>query len=202
MFDLIVILVLGVSALVGFVRGATREVVTVVAFVISVLIAILALRVTGPMAREVLDPDWLGTTMALLVVFLAAYIALRVIGGRLTEKVSKTKHLGALDRAIGVGFGLIRALVVLGVFNIVFHVATPPERTPAWVTDASLYPLTEVSARALKALAPKGSALAESVAPALEKAVKDGAGPGDKPADQGYDAGDRKAMDDLLESSR
>lgn len=202
MFDLIVILILAVSALIGFVRGATREVVTVVAFVAAVLIAIFALRMTAPLARAAIHTDWLASAAALIVVFLAVYIVLRVIGGRLTEKISKAKSLGPLDRAVGLGFGLIRALVFLGVFNIVFHIATPPERTPRWVTEAKLYPLTDVSARALRAIAPKGSALARQVAPALEKAVAESGQAGDNANDRGYDARDRKAMDDLLEKSR
>ncbi|MDB5452257.1 MAG: colicin production protein CvpA [Caulobacteraceae bacterium] len=200
MFDLIVLLILGVSALIGFFRGALREVVTVVAFVVAVLVAVVASRLTAPIFRHVIHVDWLATALAILVVFLAVYIALRLIGGHFTEKVRKT-HLGALDRAGGVAFGLIRALVTLGLFNILFHIATPPERTPKWVTQARLYPLTEVSADALRAIAPRGSALASRVAPALKDAVGDG-GKGDNAPNQSYEARDRKAMNDLLEKSR
>jgi membrane protein required for colicin V production len=200
MFDLIVLLILGVSALIGFFRGAVREVVTVVAFIVSVLLAVVLLRFTGPLFRHVVHPDWLASTLALIVIFLAVYIVLRILGGQLTEKIHKS-NLGALDRAVGLGFGLIRALVTLGLFNIVFHIATPPERTPKWVTEARLYPLTEVSANALRAVAPKGSAMARKVAPALKGAVTEES-QGDKSADHGYDARDRKAMNDLLEKSR
>src|SRR5947207_11036919 len=127
MFDLIVLLILAGSALIGFFRGALREVVTVVAFVIAGLLAVVASRVTAPILRHVVHYEWLATLLAILIVFLIVYIALRLIGGHFTEKVRKTQ-LGALDRAGGVAFGLIRALVTLGLFNIVFHIATPPER--------------------------------------------------------------------------
>jgi len=200
MFDLIVLLILGVSALIGFFRGAVREVVTVVAFIVSVLVAVVLLRFTGPLFRHVVHPDWLASTLALIIIFLAVYIVLRILGGQLTDRIHKS-HLGALDRAVGLGFGLVRALVTLGLFNIVFHLATPPERTPKWVTEAKLYPLTEVSADMLRAVAPKGSAMARKVAPALKGAVTDES-QGDKPTDRGYDARDRKAMNDLLEKSR
>jgi membrane protein required for colicin V production len=178
MFDLIVILIIAVSALIGFIRGAAREVVTVVAFILAAVLAIFAMRLTGPIARAAIHPAWLGNAAAVLVVFLAAYILLRVIGGQMTDKVRKTQTLGLFDRV------------------------TPPERTPHWVTDAKLYPLTELSARALRTLAPRGSAIASKVAPALKGAVEDGVKAGDKQMDQGYDARDRKAMDDLLEKSR
>lgn len=187
MFDLIVLLILGVSALVGFLRGALRETITVLAFVIAAVLAILLLRFTGPIFRAVIHIDWLASSLAILVIFLAAYIALRVAGGQLVDRIKKTKSLSALDRTVGVGFGLVRALVALGLFNIVFHIATPPERTPKWVTEANLYPLTEVSADALRALAPNGSAIARRVGPAIENAVSEG----DKAGDREYDARDR-----------
>jgi membrane protein required for colicin V production len=201
MFDLIVLLILAVSAFIGFVRGAVREVVTVIAFVISILLAILLLRFTGPLFRHAIHPDWLASAAALIVIFLAMYIALRVLGAHMTERVKKTRHLGMFDRVVGLGFGLIRALVTLGLFNIVFHIATPPERTPKWVTEANLYPLTEVSAKALRAIAPKGSAIANRVAPALKDAVVEGS-KGDNDPDRRYEARDRSATNDSLEISR
>lgn len=217
MFDLIVVLIILISAAVGFLRGAAREVATVVAFVLAVLLAVFALRFTGPLSRGAIHPAWLGNVVAVLVIFIAAYILLRVLGSSLTRRIHETEALGAFDRLIGLGFGLIRAGVLLGVFNLVFNIATPAERTPKWVSEAKTYPLTEICARALRTLAPQGSALASKVAPALEKAVQDGAKPGDNEAEQGYDAANPnipapktssskgpapKGIDDLLENQR
>lgn len=175
LFDFIAVLILLVSAVVGFVRGATREVMTVLAFILAVLISILSLRFTGPIFRKAINPDWLGTALAILVVFAVAYILVRLFGAKLTQGLQQTEVLGTLDRVVGVGFGLVRALVLLGVFNLVFSVATPAERTPGWIRNAALYPLSSFAAKALLALAPQGSAVAGKVAPALEKAVKEGA---------------------------
>ncbi len=58
--------------------------------------------------------------------------------------------------------------MVLGVFNLLFHMATPPDRVPAWVERSIFYPLSEASARVLKVFAPKGGALAGKLAPAIE----------------------------------
>ncbi len=52
LFDLGAGLILLVSGIVGFVRGATREVTTVVAFVLAAVLSVLALRFTGPIARH------------------------------------------------------------------------------------------------------------------------------------------------------
>lgn len=203
-FDLIAVLVLGVSALVGFVRGATREMMTVVAFVLAVLIAVFSLRFVGPVFRHSIHPDWLGNAAAVIVVFIAAYIVIRLLGGALTRGIHNTQALGTADRVIGVGFGLVRAMVLLGVFYLVFNAATPPERVPHWISGAALYPLAGASAQVMTALAPQGSAVAGKVAPALEKAVRDGAR--DTPPlsgkGTGYDDGARQSVDALVEKTR
>ena len=170
-FDLIAIVILGVSALIGFARGALRELTTVIAFVLAVAIALLALRLTGPMARHWLHPAWVGNVAALLAGFLVSYIAIRIVGAGLTRSVHEVRALGGIDRIAGLGIGLIRGFVVLGVFQMVFSAATPRERMPPWIAHAVLYPAVSDSAKALKALEPGGLAVAGKLAPTLKEAV-------------------------------
>jgi len=205
LFDLIIAAILLISAAIGFFRGATRELVAVLAFIAAVVLAIVSLRFTTPFFLGFVAAEWLAKAIGLLTVFLITYIALRLLGAPITRKIHQTS-LGAIDRAIGLGFGLIRAMVLLGVFNLVFHAATPPERTPRWVLEARLYPLTAFCADALSALAPKGSAMFDKVGPAIGSALKDSGessptSKGDKSDPKVYDPGDRKALDDLVEKS-
>jgi membrane protein required for colicin V production len=175
LFDVIALLILLVSGLVGLIRGALREVMTVFAFIIAVLVSIFALRFTGPLARKAMDPDWAGNTAAVLIVFVAFYILIRVMGAGLQNKVHQTGSLGSVDRAVGVGFGLVRGLVMLGVFHLVFHAATPADRVPQWISGAALYPLSKTCAKALSKLVPEGSAVAGRLTPHLQDAVREGA---------------------------
>ncbi len=84
LFDFIALTILGVSTLVGLIRGALREVTTVAAFVLAVVIALFALRFTAPMARAAVHPAWAGNAVAVVVVFLAAYVLLRVLAAAAT----------------------------------------------------------------------------------------------------------------------
>jgi membrane protein required for colicin V production len=198
--DYVIIAILAISAIVGFFRGAAREVVTVVAFLLAAMAAMFGLRFAGPIARAAINPDWAGNVAAVVVVFLAVYIILRLLGAGLVRRVKDTEVLGALDRSVGLGFGLVRAVVVLGALNLLFNAATPPEQVPSWISQAKLYPLTTASGRLLTAFAPKGVDMAGRLKPAFDKAVDDGAG--DRKAAGGYDARDRKGVDDLVEKTR
>jgi membrane protein required for colicin V production len=172
-FDLIAILILGASGLIGFARGALRELTTIVAFVAAVGIALFSLRLTGGLARHWLHPAWVANVAALLAGFLISYIAIRIIGAGLTRSVHEVHALGGIDRVVGLGIGLIRGFVILGVFQMVFSAATPRERMPQWISHAALYPAAIDSAKALKALEPEGLALAGKLAPTLKQAVID-----------------------------
>ena len=207
LFDIIALLILGVSTLVGLARGALREVTTVVAFVVAAFVAVAALRFTGPIARASVHPSWAANAVAVLVVFLAGYILLRVLAANLTRGVHNTRHLGTLDRVIGAGFGLIRGLALLGLFNMAFNLAPPPTGVPSWMLQAKLYPLSRDCARTLMALAPKGSALAGRLTPAIAKAVTGGSSDANSSAigqteENGYDRAARKGLDEAVEKSR
>ena len=171
LFDLIVLVLLGVSGLVGFIRGATRELVTVISFVVAALVAVFMLRFTGSIARNAIDPDWAGNGVAIVVVFLAVYILLRVLGASVTKRIHQTQALGTIDRVAGVGVGLVRGLVVIGVFHMVFHKATTPEGRPEWITGAFSYPLSSAAAKGVSVVARQSAGHADSLGPAIRAAA-------------------------------
>lgn len=203
-FDIIVLAILLTSAAFGFFSGATREMVRALSFLLAAVIAIYGLRWTAPFGRELIDPDWAGTVVAGLVVFIAVYATMRITGGAMARGVQNTHVLGVLDRSIGLGFGLLRALVVLGALHLAFQAATPPDRVPKWMTGAAFYPMTSAAANLLKAFAPKGLDMADKLAPSIGEAVRDGSATdrGDSRDARGYDPRQRSRLDDLVEKSR
>jgi len=206
-FDIIAGLLLLISGVTGWLRGATRELTSALSFLFAAAVALFSLRVSGPIFRTLMDPDWAATGAAVLVVFVVFFLIFRLIGGRITATLQNTSA-GTLDNAIGAAFGLVRACVGLGGFNLLLHLATPPDRMPHWVEDSMFYPLSEVSGQTLKVFAPKGKALAGKLAPAIKDAVHEGAEDGgdntsgEKSSGKGYDRNQRRDLDDLVEKSR
>jgi membrane protein required for colicin V production len=207
LFDIIVLSLLGVSALIGFVCGALREVTTVIAFVIAAFAALYGLHYVGLAARSALHPAWLGNIAALLVVFLMVYVVIRVISAGMIRGVHATR-LGMLDRLAGGGLGLGRGLIVLGLINLAIHLAPRAEGMPGWIVDAKLYPLSEKCGAVVRAIAPKGSQMAKRLTPALENAVKSNDGDQGQSSgvgqsnESGYNHAARKGLDLVLEKSR
>ena len=213
LFDIIAGLLLGVSLVAGLMRGGVREVTFVVSFVLAAFVALFSLRFTGPIAQASVHPAWAGTAVAVIIVFLAAYFLFRVLGANLARSVDRTKALGTADRLIGGGFGLVRALVMLGLFALVMDSLTPGDKMPSWIAQAKLFPVAQAAATALRVLAPEGAAAAKQIKPSLDKAVHAGVDAGVSAGTKVVDrkvkrvttdeeAAARKAMDDLVEKSR
>lgn len=202
-FDIIAGLLLLVSGVTGWVRGASRELTSALSFIFAAAIALFGLRISGPIFRKLMDPDWAATAAAVLVVFVIFFLIFRLVGGNLTKRLQDSSA-GLLDHAVGATFGVIRACVILGVFNLLLHLATPPDRMPHWVKDSMFYPISEASGQVLKVFAPKGKALAGKLAPAIKDAVHEGGDntSGEKSSGKGYDENQRRSMDDLVEKSR
>jgi len=225
LFDLIAAAIILISGVIGFVRGAVREMITVGAFILSAIGAVLFLPYAGPVFRHFITPGWAAGVVGVAAVFLVIYIVLRVLGAMIVAKLHMQPALGAADRAIGVGFGVVRALIFLGLFYLVFNAATPREWTPDWIAKAKLYPVAEASADLIRSFAPKGMDAAGRFKPKLESAVEEGfTGKGGKAQDvapgaridrenstatskklhnsQSYGKSQRDSIDALVERSR
>ncbi len=194
-FDVIAGLLLLISALNGLMKGAADQVVRVMSFLVAAVIAIYCLRFTGPIVQEMMDPEWMAAAVAMLVVFVIVYLVLRIFGANISQRIQTHGALSALDRTVGMGFGLLRAFVVLGMFNLLFHAAAAEGAGPAWVAQARLFPLTEASGKVLKVFAPR----AGEMGAAITSAVRQGA---TYDPEEGYSDGERRRLDDLVETTR
>lgn len=173
-FDVIAILVILGSAAAGWVRGGTREIITLLSFVLAAFIALVALPVTAPIGRGLIDPDWAGTILAAIASFLLIYFGIRIFGSALSKKAQAHPHLGGVDRFIGVFVGAARALVLLGAIHLVVVAAMPGEKTPRWLSEAALRPVTAGAARMIQIVLPGIGRGADALSPVVSSSVSKG----------------------------
>ncbi|MFI4966923.1 MAG: CvpA family protein [Caulobacterales bacterium] len=207
-FDLIVLVLLAISAAVGFARGAIREIVALTALLTGAAAAIFTLHESAPIARKLIHPDWLGTAAALVGVFLVVYLLVRLVGGLVARQIQETRFIGVLDRSVGLAIGLARGLIVLGALNLMFNAATPKDLQPRWIVGSTTWPLAQDMGRLLTGLAPSGLDIAGRLKPAFDRAMHGAAhrtahdAMDDRLKSEGYDARQRGEIEDLVEKSR
>ena len=204
-FDGLALIVITISALFGFFRGGAKEIVSFFSFLLAGLISLLALPFTGKIGRALLDPDWFGTVAAVVVVFVFVGLVLRLVAAWLSRTLQEHDHLGGADRMAGLGFGVLRALVILGIIHLAFYAATPAGRIPHWYRGAMVYPLAAGTAKVIQLVLPTWAKFADKVAPVVQDSVRRGAS--DQPQSAGKDAARqddqrRQDMDKLVEATR
>lgn len=173
-FDAFAILVVLGSCGMGWMRGATRELVALLSFVLAAFLALIALPFTGPMGRALIDPDWAGSVFAVVAAFLVIYFGLRILGSIISQQTQANPHLGGVDRFLGFSIGVIRALLVLGVVHLLVVAALPGERTPKWLTQAVAYPISMKAARTIQIILPGIGRGADAIVPFVDSSVRRG----------------------------
>ena len=154
LFDLIALLVIAVSALFGFQRGAVRELVGLFAFAVSALTTLVMLPFTTKLFGSLLHAHWMAVAAGVIAGFAVVYLSLKILGHWVATQLHQQSILGGADRALGLGIGAVRALILLGLFALVFDRATPAFLKPDWITGAFLYPLSSASGRMIAKVAP------------------------------------------------
>lgn len=151
-FDIIVLIVVGVAAVGGFLRGFVQEILSLAAWVL----AIFAIHYLHTPLFKWLEPH-VGTesgaaVLAFALLLLIPYAAMKLIAGRLGES-TRTSLLGPIDRVLGFGFGAIKgAVVVTCAFALLvlgYDTVWGYEGRPTWITTARTYPLVNAGATEL-----------------------------------------------------
>lgn len=203
-FDAMVLILLAISAAMGFFRGAMLEIVSLIALVVAAGVAIFGLSTAAPIARKLIHLDWLATAAALIVVFIVVFALIRLIGAAIARQIQQTDFLGALDRSVGLAIGLARGLLVLGALNLMFNAATPKDLQPHWIVGSTTWPLAQTMGKLITAMAPQGMDIAGRLKPAFDRALHGAAHDAmdDRLKSEGYDARQRGEIEDLVEKSR
>ncbi len=193
-FDTVTLGLLLFSGLVGFGRGVLREVFSAGAFVAAAFGCVFGFPfVKGPV-RAMVSPDWAADLVGLVALFMIIYITVRLFSGQIATLIRDGFKIGALDRALGFGFGLLRGLLIVALGVIIFEMVTPADRMPKWLVTAKTYPMVQNAAGFLRSLAPDDAAARLTSKPgesALPPVTADD-------SDESYAGSDRRSLDQLI----
>ena len=112
-----------------------------------------------------------GAVAALVAGFVVSFILINLLGEWVSKQIDNSAF-GGFDRAVGLGFGVVRGLIVMGLFMLAFNALVPRSLAPAWITTAKLYPLANAAANMEAALAPKGFAFSDGITHTVTDRVK------------------------------
>jgi membrane protein required for colicin V production len=152
-FDLAVIGVVALSAALALVRGATREVLAVVAWVGAFAVAYYGFADVRAVLARTVESDLVADGLTLAVVFLLPLIALKVATVALARRV-RGSGLGPFDRIAGAVFGVARGLLIVCLAYLGLSLLIEPGDHPRWVRDARTLPYVRDGVTLLRGLVP------------------------------------------------
>ena len=142
-FDIAVVVVITLSALIGVWRGVIREVFALAAWIAAVICMFLLGDKLAKMLPFAQDTPWLRLLAAYALVFISVFVLLSV-AGFLFSKVVSVIGLSFVDRALGMMFGVVRGVLIVVMLVFVAGATNLPQL--GWWRDS-------VSARPLAAIA-------------------------------------------------
>jgi membrane protein required for colicin V production len=115
--DVLILLVLLGSTLIGALRGFIREAVSLAFWILAIWAAwklgpVIEPHLGGLLANPTIAP-WVGRLVMLVLVLLVGWVV-----GMLLSYFTRSLGLGSVDRVIGLFFGIVRGMVLVGLMVI------------------------------------------------------------------------------------
>lgn len=195
-FDILVLLIVGLLAVMGAVRGFVTEILTLLSWVAGVIALTLFYPSAKAIAAVYIGGETAAAATAFVAVFLSVFILFRLVAKALGNR-TKRSVVGPVDRVLGLGFGAVKGLIIVSLLFLVLtrgHALLwgAGERLPEWLTAARTEPLLDVTSRAIIDFSTerqRGQGLGDDAAKRSEG------------EEGGYTDETRDALDDLLEET-
>ncbi len=151
--DLVVLGIVAVSALLAAVRGVTREVLAIVAWVVAAAVAWSFYPLLLPTVKQHVNSDTVALVTSIAAIFLVTLIVVSIITVKVSDVVLDSR-IGAVDRSLGFLFGAARGFLIC-VIGWVFLAWLVQGKVPDWAAQARTRPMLEKSGDALVAQLPE-----------------------------------------------
>jgi len=213
--DLILLVVMLVSAMLAMIRGFMREILSIAAWAIAAIATVYSYSRLLPVAKQYFNNDYLATGAVVGGVFLGTLLIVSILTVRISDMILDSR-VGALDRTLGFLFGLGRGLLIVVVAFLFFDWLVPAKSQPSWVQSAKSKVVLQSTGDWLKSMLPddpestilkrlKRPKVDDQDAPEASPQNRSDLGPsitGSIPTggeQRGYNRGDRDGMRNLIE---
>jgi len=218
--DILVIGTLLISGAFGYSRGFVHEVLSIAGWIGASFATLHGTPVIKNFTIQFIGDPFIAALVTGILIFIGTLIILSLATRQISRGV-KESALGALDRALGFLFGLLRGALVVCLVWIGYEWTTPPVEGlyPQWVYQARTMPMVRQGADVLRSLAPQDQTDPNNSDPNAPKQNKTGTLLNDGkslldratnaipktptgPGQSGYGQKERSEMDRLFETNQ
>ena len=154
--DVIILIITAISALIALCRGFIKEVLSIVGWVLAAIVVFYTLPVLTPLAQKYIASSLMAGLVTALLVLIVFYIIWLLSTDKMIGKV-RTSKLSALDRFLGLLFGILRACLLVILFNILMTWMLPEESESEMFKESRYFTLAGKFAEPLESLIPQST---------------------------------------------
>jgi membrane protein required for colicin V production len=170
--DGIVLAIIGISAVVGFVRGFSREMLSIASWALALVISLYAHSYTYPFWSNIIKYPVLAHAATFGVVFIGVLTTSLIVTNGWANRIGDGP-LGSLDRTLGLVFGVTRGgVIVCLAYLIMASLGETKNDVPDWLKEAKSLAWAEEGGVLMVGLLPKQ--MQEPVAETVNIAEEDG----------------------------
>jgi membrane protein required for colicin V production len=152
--DLVVIIIVLISAVLALMRGFVKEVLSILAIVGAGLATLWLFGPAREFARQYIEAALLADIVAGATLFVATMIVFSLVSSAISRRVQDSS-LGALDRTLGFLFGVARGAAIVSLAYLAMGwIWETPAKQPDWLREARTQPLLHKGGDVLRAVVP------------------------------------------------
>ena len=168
--DIFILVVVAISALIALNRGLLKEVLSIIGWSLSVVAIVVMLPIVEPFMYKYIDNDIFAVIVSSILIIVVFFVVWIIITSQIINKIRSSK-LSTIDRLLGLFFGIVRACILIILFNILAGWMLPPDEQPDLFKESKYYQLAGDFAEPIEKMLPQE--LFESVKEQQEAVAKE-----------------------------
>lgn len=154
MFDVVVLSVVSLSALLSFFRGFVREIFSLGAWIFAGIITLYSFpHVTSLIQPHVKNPIF-ASGFASMGTFIISFLLISIFSSMLMKFMKSGSDIGVLDNLLGLGFGFFRGALLLSLGYFLMSKMMEEKEYPEFIQTAITRPYVAIGGRLIEKLAP------------------------------------------------
>lgn len=153
-FDVIVIFVLGFSALISFFRGFLREVFSLGAWLGAGIITLYAYPSVAALLSKQINSPLVANGFASMGTFIGSLIIISIFASLMLKYLKPGNEVGWVDNSLGLAFGVLRGMLLVAIGFYMMSLFIKPSDYPDWIANAFTRPHVEKMAGWVAQIAP------------------------------------------------
>lgn len=152
--DVVILVCFAISLFVGFIQGFTKELLSTIGLAVFFVVNIYFLPLMRPWMEKYIANKYLADIVIFLIITAIFYTLWILITDRFITKV-RSSSLSFTDRVFGVGFGLLRALLILGFCFLIIKVILPEEIEKGPIRESKFFVAAKTSSDIIEEVLPE-----------------------------------------------